>query len=665
MIDECLPLFQGQAALLQKLNYARFAEWRVLRRTTAVCRRLMNSRRVAIGLTLAGAGLVISGIVREWLTDYFGMPVIIGGAVLLTLGSMCSFVQAGRAERTMLRRSEIARGHEAAVLEDAKDAHWEFADRASQYRELLDVQRDFVVRRSADGRLVFANRAFCEAFGVRCEALLGSTFEPPVLAEDDRPDEASACDFRVAQLLRTQMGKRWIAWDFQEIKGEQGRIEFQSVGRDVTVERGIERELQQARNQAEMASRAKSRFLASMSHEIRTPMNGILGMISLMRDTQLDAEQRTCARIVEDSTRALLNLIDDILDFSKIEAGKLDLASKAFSLKICVAQAMQLLAPSAAAKRLSFTSTVTSDVPEWVQGDEMRVRQIVLNLLSNAIKFTEEGGIGVCLSLVAQGGNSDGRCEIAIKVTDTGVGFPAEFAEHLFDEFEQSDVTMARHPGGTGLGLAISKRLAHAMGGDIFAESCPEQGASFTAILRFAVAERPVSYSPVALVPRLPLACDGSLAIDVAADVGALGSFNVLIAEDNPINALLARKIVTRAGGTSTIVGDGRLAIAAARETLQNHQPAFDLILMDVLMPGVDGLTAAKSIKELFDERKHLGVLCPPIVALTANAFAEDRERCYAAGMDDYLAKPFEAHQLHEVLLRWMPRRAENASPAA
>ncbi|WP_244437733.1 PAS domain-containing hybrid sensor histidine kinase/response regulator [Hyphomicrobium denitrificans] len=619
-----------------------------------------------MALVLASSGFVLAvfGVILEWLTLHSGMPGIAVGIVLLSLGSLFSLAQTGRTAHTIVYPKNDIYSHEAAGLEDVKDAHWEFADRALHYRELLDVQRDFVIRRSADGRLVFANRAFCDAFGVRSEALLGSTFEPPVLIEDEWP-EPSAYDRRVVQLLRTQKGKRWIAWDVQEIKDEEGRIEFQSVGRDITVERGVERELKEARNQAETASRAKSRFLASMSHEIRTPMNGILGMISLMRDTQLDAEQRTCARIVEDSTRALLNLIDDILDFSKIEAGKLDLASRAFSLKACVAQAMQLLAPSAAAKRLSFTSTVTNDVPEWVQGDEMRVRQIVLNLLSNAIKFTEKGGIGVCLSLVDENRNSDGRCAVAIKVTDTGVGFPAEFMAHLFDEFEQSAATMVRHPGGTGLGLAISKRLAHAMGGDIFAESNPEQGASFTVVLRFHVAERPESYSPIVPAPRLPLACNDSLAMDISAACSVGGSFNVLIAEDNPINALLARKIVARAGGTSTIVGDGRLAIAAAWEMLQRRQPAFDLILMDVLMPGVDGLTAARSIKELFDERKHSGLVCPPIVALTANAFAEDRERCYAAGMDDYLAKPFEARQLHEVLLRWMPQRVENASPAA
>jgi len=612
----------------------------------------------------AGFCLVIAAVLSQRHFYGEGGIAIAIGVLLLVLGASFHVIRMANANSSGLG----ARGDGATTvsnLEAMRDAHWELTDRASYYRELLDAQHDFVVRRSEDGRLVFANRAFCDAFGVCRENLSGSTFVPEILREEPFPD-ATGFGSRTVQLLRTRKGKRWIAWDIEEVKNEDGLTEFQGVGRDVTIEREIECQLTEARNQAEAASRAKSRFLASMSHEIRTPMNGILGMISLMRDTQLDPEQRTCARIVEDSSRALLNLIDDILDFSKIEAGKLALARKPFSIKACVAQAMQLLAPGAAAKRLSFTSTVTTDVPEWVLGDEMRVRQIVLNLLSNAVKFTEKGGIAVCVSLANETDLPDGSCAIAIKVTDTGIGVSPEFMDRLFDEFEQSDKTAARHPGGTGLGLAISKRLAHAMDGDLFVESNLDNGASFTAILHFAVAARPESEKPYGDAPRRLLSWDAGHAPPAAAEAVAKGGgFHVLIAEDNPINALLARKIVARAGGKSTIVGDGRLAIGAVWETLQHRQPAFDLILMDIMMPGVDGLMAAKSIKELFRERSHAGLACPPIVALTANAFAEDREECEAAGMDDYLAKPFEAHQLHDVLMRWMPERAVNASPAA
>lgn len=554
-------------------------------------------------------------------------------------------------------RRLFARGGENHRVEE----HREVSDTETQYRELLDAQHDFIIRRSGADNVIFANRAFCDAFDVRCEAIIGQRIELPIIREE-RPSDLPTGGRSVVQLLQTRKGKRWIAWSEFEIERNDGGTDIQSVGRDITVERAIADELKEARSQAEAASHAKSRFLAAMSHEIRTPMNGILGMIGLMRDAPLDGEQRTCVRIVEDSARALLALIDDILDFSKIEAGRLALANKVFSPKNCVAQAMQLLAPGAAAKRLSFTSTVTNDVPEWVRGDEMRVRQIVLNLLSNAVKFTEKGGIGICMWLAEP--QMGDKCKIAIKVTDTGVGFPPEFMLRLFSEFEQCE-TSGRHPGGTGLGLAISKRLARAMGGDIVAEVNPDESTSFTVYLCFDVVAcsdldthqhdqaRPHSN-------RQLLASSGFESPRLTA-----AGFNVLIAEDNPINALLVRKVVTRAGGTVTMVEDGRLAIAAAWETLQRRKPAFDLILMDIMMPGVDGLMAAKAIKELFRERRHTGLACPPIVALTASAFPEDRERCYAAGMDDYLAKPFEVHQLHEVLMRWLSQRAENAPPAA
>ncbi len=547
-----------------------------------------------------------------------------------------------------------------STLEKIEDAHWRLSDNALRYRELLDAQQDFIVRRSAAGDVVFANRAFCEAFDVRSDALIGKKFEPPIIREEAGPElpTGGRC---VVQLLQMRNGKRWIAWTECEIKSDDGRIDIQSVGRDITVDRAIANELNEARDQAEAASRAKSRFLAAMSHEIRTPMNGILGMIGLMRDGALDGEQRTCVRIVEDSARALLSLIDDILDFSRIEAGRLDLENKVFSLKTCVAQAMQLLAPGAAAKRLSFTSTVMNDVPEWVRGDEMRVRQIVLNLLSNAVKFTEKGGIGICMS-VAEATDS-GRCKIAIKVTDTGVGFPPEFMLRLFGEFEQCETS--GHPGGTGLGLAISKRLAQAMGGDIVAELNPDESTSFTACLCFEIAARSdvEKLQPDQVLPHPDR--HAAMSSGLGNPLRIAGQFNVLVAEDNPVNALLVRKAVIRVGGTVTAVEDGRLAIAAVWETLQRRKRPFDLILMDILMPGVDGLMAAKAIKELFRDRTHAGLACPPIIALTASAFQEDRERCFEAGMDDYLAKPFEIHQLQELLMRWVLRRSENAPPAA
>jgi signal transduction histidine kinase/CheY-like chemotaxis protein len=612
--------------------------------------KIVISRILAVIATVAGLLLSVTGILLYSTKLAYGDVVALIGTALLGAGAFYGFTLPRRLEQ------DITRAHgrdETHKLEEIKDAHWQLSDAAVRYRQLVDAQRDFVVRRSLDGRLIFANLAFLDAFDIRGEDVFGSMYYPPAVRAEPLV-QSSTGGRRFRELIRTHKGKRWIAWDENEVRSEDGDVEIQSVGRDVTVEREIEEKLRDARDQAETANHKKSRFLAAMSHEIRTPMNGILGMISLMRDTRLDPEQRTYARVAEESARALLVLLDDILDFSKIEAGKLDLANETFSLKNCIAQAMQLMAPDAAAKRLTFKFTVSDAVPDWVEGDEMRLRQIVLNLLSNAIKFTDRGGVTLRTELASDNATRPDTVRIAIEVSDSGIGFSPDTARRLFDEFEQGDTAMSRHPGSAGLGLAISKRLAQAMSGEIIARGGPEEGAVFTAFLEFRSAEAPAK-----------MATEPPSLSDSTSRYPSCRQFNVLVAEDNRINALLACKIVERAGGKATVVEDGRSAIAAIWETIERKRPAFDLILMDVLMPEIDGLTATKSIKALYADRKDLGLSCPPIIALTANAFAEDRERCRAAGMDDYLAKPFDARDLYNLLLRWTAEPAAAASPAA
>ncbi|WP_172636522.1 ATP-binding protein [Hyphomicrobium sp. MC1] len=608
---------------------------------------------------IIGTLLLVLGLVSSAVTFDSGLTAAFVGVAVLTAAAILSVTLPWKLwrQKTPVAQRDTRRADDD--IEDLKDAHWRLSDNAVRYRQFLDSQRDFIVRRAKDGRLVFANTAFLEAFGVRSEDILGSRFRPHILRSESTAG-MSATNLRTIELLPTRRGKRWIAWDETEVLTQDGAIEIQSVGRDITVEREIEERLRGACDRAETANREKSRFLAAMSHEIRTPMNGIIGMISLLRDTQLDPEQRTYARVAEDSARALLGLIDGILDLSKIEAGKFELANEIFSLRNCMTQMMQLMAPDAAAKKLTLNLAISDAVPEWVRGDEIRLRQIILNLLSNAIKFTDTGGISVGISIANDPPANPDAVRIAIEVADSGIGFSPDAARRLFNEFEQDASAMNRNPAGTGLGLAISKRIAQAMSGDIVASAGPDKGAVFTARVELHAAGAP-PLTAGSLVPE-ESGRDGS---ETALRRAPCPPFRVLVAEDNQINALLACKIIERAGGTATVVEDGRSAITVMWEVLERKRPAFDLVLMDVLMPEIDGIMATKSIKALYRERKDAALSCPPIIALTANAFAEDRDRCRAAGMDDYLAKPFDARNLHDLLLRWAPQPLRAAPPAA
>jgi signal transduction histidine kinase len=496
----------------------------------------LKTARIAMSLmALLGMLLAVVGTLAQIRTFGVGSGVTLAGVALLAIGSMLNLMLFWRIKPVHEPGVIGHSGIDFAEAESRVDAHWQMADRAATYHQLVDAQQDFITRRSGDGHLTFANATFCDAFEVRREEIIGSLFQPPVVRSE--PVTRSGPSRRRIELLRTRKGKRWISWDETNVTDERGERQIQSVGRDVTSERTTEDRLKEARDQAQSASHAKSRFLAAMSHEIRTPMNGILGMISLMRDTPLNDEQRTCASAVEVSARALLNLVDNILDLSKIEAGKLEISKRRFSLRSCIAQATQLVAPEAAAKHLTLVSTVADDVPDRLSGDETRVRQIVLNLLTNAVKFTDTGGVKVHVSVARRQAVPAGAIKLAIEVEDTGIGFPPDVMTRLFREFEQGEVATGREPGGTGLGLAISRHLARAMGGDIVARGAPYEGATFTAILRFEIAD---AATEVADAPARPGSRSGIMR---AKDKGERRSFvgmpfNVLVAEDNQVSAL-------------------------------------------------------------------------------------------------------------------------------
>ncbi len=712
-----------------------------------VSRRLLTLIVRAIVITTTSFGVAfgfLSGTMSQrayYDPNAFAVGVAaLFGAACGALGILISRIRQMKAE---LRRLE-------SHLEEASDRNWEISEAQERAKSFFEAQGDVIVRRDSGGAITYANDAFCTLAGRARGDLLATTFALPVEEQGDvstLPDGTRMHDQKIA----VPGGARWIAWREVSVRVDGGS-EVQSVGRDMTDRVLAEHALADARDQAEAASRAKSRFLAMVSHEIRTPLNGILGMADLMGDTPLSPEQTTYLDAMKTSGDTLLSFIEEMLDLAKIEAGRLDLEARPFALAAFVEEAVELLGPRAQAKGLEICCYVDERLPARVVGDAARLRQVLFNLAGNAIKFTEKGGVSIIVEPDAQ------PDMIAVSVRDTGIGISDEDQARIFFEFEQADSGSTRKFSGTGLGLTISKRIVERMAGTIAVKSTPGEGSTFRVCLPLpragdsaavaipnlagndilvvapaaieasllarrlqrwgarttivpdetvaaailpeqpwsavlvdhalgtaasealarmakAVQRRIVLVTP-AMRPELASLKDAGFtgylikpvrAVSLAArfspddafDRGAAAEtaeaadearsnsgLSILVAEDNEINALLARALLVKLGHRPTMAENGAAAIESFLAARAAGAP-YDCVLMDLHMPGMDGLEATRRIRALEAEQNSART---PIVALTANVSAEDRDACLDAGMDGFLVKPLDRERLAAAL---------------
>jgi signal transduction histidine kinase/CheY-like chemotaxis protein len=374
------------------------------------------------------------------------------------------------------------------------------------------------------------------------------------------------------------------------------------------------------------ANNARSLFLANISHEIRTPLNGVMGMASLLEASNPNIEQKEYVQTIKVSSKRLLKIINEILDYSKAEAGKTELRIESFSLMECIEDAINITSPKALEKNLALTFFIEKNIPTILFGDGGKVQQVLVNLIGNATKFTEKGSIHLSVQRISR---IDQNVILEFSVQDTGIGVPKESLDNLFEAFTQVDDSRTRLQSGTGLGLAISKHFVELMGGNIWVDSVEKEGSTFHFSIQLGVLK---NQSSVLIIPDDPITIDSQIANKTALDI--------LLVEDDKINRLLAVRILEKMGYTPDTATNGQEAI----ELLNAHP--YNLILMDIQMPILDGLEATKMIRKEFTYQ-------PTIIAMTANAMLEDKHLCEAAGMDDFLPKPINVKNLEEMLLKW------------
>ena len=496
-----------------------------------------------------------------------------------------------------------------------------------RHRRISDISFDAILE-TVEGKITAVIGSVHNIHGIDADELVGQNLISLVAPE---------CHDAIVERIESGMGGVFetlhVGKDGQRIPVEIAARSFMQgdqLGRtvairDISERKAIEQALVEAKNSAEAANMAKSEFLATMSHEIRTPLNGVLGVAELLLDTDLDDGQRANLGIIRDSGNGLLMILNDVIDIAKIEAGGLELDYWAFDLSELANVAVALWSPQIKSKGLIFEFIVDGLTNPIVVSDATRIRQILFNLLSNARKFTDKGKIGL---KITQTDRPDGRIDTCFTVTDTGIGIPSDRHSRMFEKFTQADSSITRHYGGTGLGLAISRSLAEALGGGIEFHSEPGEGSSFW----FSVPCIPADAADV-----MPSATEA----DQTSAQTPQQPLLILVADDNAVNRTIINAMLVKAGHSVDMVADGQEALEAIKQT------RYDLVLMDIQMPVMDGLTATRHVRALDQPAASV-----PIIAVTANAMLGDRERYLAAGINDYVAKPISAVALARTIGR-------------
>ena len=548
-------------------------------------------------------------------------------------------------ERTHLHRQR----HDHAMLKHQREqelARNDLAESARNSQRLALVAKyanDSIIISGADGRIEWVNDAFIRTMGYGFAEVVGrhpsDFFNAPETDPDTMARLAHARESQTAvraEVLNKDKDGRalWVETSILPIFDDAGVLQaWIAVEREITVAKEREAELARARASAEQAGQSKSQFLANMSHEIRTPMNGVIGVAELLSETTLSKTQASYVDTILESGRALLGIINDILDLAKLQSGKATLEEVPFSPRFCIESVLRILRPAADKKGLDLR--IEPAAPEGlVIGDEGKLRQILLNLIGNAVKFTQGGAVTINLLLPSP------RSEfVEIDVADTGIGIADDRIEAIFDSFSQADNGISRQCGGTGLGLTICAMLARQMGGEIAVRSQIGQGSVFTLRARL----------PLALVAHPP-----PPSLERRAVTRLRPGLRVMVAEDNRTNMMIVRSMLQDAVLSLTEVRDGQEAVLAYQAA------APDLVLMDVSMPVKDGLQATRDIRA-YEQAQ--GLPRCPVVALTANAFGEDREACRQAGLDGFLVKPLSRADLMAAINSFCPDR--HAPPRA